>query len=44
MQHLMQMDSQIIPQCPNTPQLNEEDLSQFDLCGELLLLKLANHH
>lgn len=40
----MQMDSRTIPQCLNTPQQNEEDLSQFDLRRELLLLKLANHH
>lgn len=44
MQHLMQMDGQITPQCLNTLRQNEEDFSQFDLYRKPLLLKLANHH
>lgn len=40
----MQMDGQITLQCLNPLRQNEEDLSQFDLWGKLLLLKLADHH
>lgn len=44
MRRSVQMDGQITPQRLNAPRQNEEDLSRFDLCGELLLLKPASHH